>query len=200
MFNNRYGKFIFAGLLFLSFWLGISPVISNADEFSRRQKAEFYFGGGYVNGDLTTGLGISGEIESFPAFSMGAGYNFTDNANLNMDLLIGSTDFVFRYGSSSFSVDTTVSMINVNFDFNILKTRLSPVITGGIGSIHFIGEEGSFSSEETDFSYNIGAGIRWDVGEHFLLKAIYRATWTNMEDTDDAFLLDNFTLAMGYRY
>jgi hypothetical protein len=49
-----------------------------------------------------------------------------------------------------------------------------------------------------DFSYNLGGGLRWDINDHFLIKAIYRATWITMEDTDDAVLLDGISFSVGY--
>ncbi len=64
---------------------------------------------------------------------------------------------------------------------------LTPLITGGIGFIDFEGEIVilGLTYSETNFSYNVGAGVRWDIGDTFLLKLLYRLTWTEQEDTDD---------------
>ena len=75
------------------------------------------------------------------------------------------------------------------------------MITGGIGFINFRGDWGpGFDFNETDFSYNVGGGFRWNITDHFLIKAIYKATWTKLEDADSSFLLDGIAVSIGYTF
>ena len=37
-------------------------------------------------------------------------------------------------------------------------------------------------------------------GTVFLVKAIYKATWTKLEDTDNSLLLDGIALSIGYTF
>lgn len=88
--------------------------------------------------------------------------------------------------------------MDFNLDVNILKSRFTPMVSGGIGFIRFTGGFNGGAFDETDFSYNLGWGFRWDVTNHFLIKAIYRATWTKLEDSDESILLDGISLGIGY--
>ena len=175
--------------------------ICNAQEWSRKGKGEIYALGQYINGDKTSGLGITTELDNAFAGGFGGGYSFNDYINLNTDLLFSSMDITAEgYGEKIVS-DTSVFIWDVNLDINILKKRFSPLITGGIGLINFSGDWGSgFDFNETDFSYNVGGGFRWNITDHFLVKAIYKATWTKLEDTDNSLLLDGIAVSIGYTF
>ena len=82
-------------------------------------------------------------------------------------------------------------------DINLLKSQITPLMTGGIGSINFSGASGFSEFNETDFSYNLGVGIR-DATDHFLFKVLYKATWTKLEDSDSSIKFDGLNLAIGY--
>ncbi len=186
---------IFVSLLIFA----MTSTICTAEEWSRKGKREVFAIGQYMRGDTTTSLGITLELDDMFAGGIGAGYNYNDHINLNFDLLFTSTDVTAKGFGSTLEGDSTLIGWDVNLDINILKSRITPMITGGIGFIRFDGEyETGTPFEETDFSYNVGGGVRCDVTDHFLIKAIYRATWTKMEDTDEAILLDGITLNVGY--
>ena len=173
----------------------MTPIVCNAQEWSRKGKGEIFALGQQMTGDTTTetitGLGIELEVDDTIVGGFGIGFNFHDHLNLNMDMFFGSTDLIIKgYGAT----DTDLLGMDFNLDYNILKSRFTPMITGGIGFINFSGS----GFDETDFSYNLGAGFRWDITDHFLIKGIYRATWTELEDTDDSILLDGISLSIGY--
>lgn len=153
-----------------------------------------------MSGDTTTGLGIEAEVDDTTVGGLGIGHNFHDHLNLNMDMFFGSTDIIFKGYGRTLKLDTNLFGMDINLDYNILKGRFTPMITGGIGFINFSADGGTTSSDvsETDFSYNLGAGFRWDVTDHFLIKGIYRLTWTELEDSDGSILLDGVSLSIGY--
>lgn len=179
--------------------LALTSPVCSAEEWSRKGKSEIYVLGQSMGGDTTTGLGATMELDDSTAWGFGYGTNFSDNLNLNMDMFFSSKDMAFKMGSYKDKGSANLLGFDVNLDVNILKGRFTPVITGGIGFIDFSGDwEKGFPFEETDFSYNVGGGFRWDVTNHFLVKAIYRATWTEMEDTDKSVLFDGIALSIGY--
>lgn len=177
-----------------------------AQEWSRMRKGEFFVFGQSMGGDTTTttvaGLRPTLELDDTIVGGLGYGFNFNDNVNINTDFYFGSTDITGRVSDVTLTGDTNLFGWDLNLDINLLKTRFTPLLTGGIGFIAFNGSWNSaFGDEdfsETDFSYNLGGGLRWDVSDHFLIKAIYKATWTKLQDTDDNIMLNGVNLSIGY--
>ncbi len=147
-----------------------------------------------MTGDETTGLDMTMTLDDAVVGGFGAGMNI-DNFNLNLDMLFGSTEVK----SEDLSLDTKLFCFDANLDYSILKGPVSPVVTAGIGSVNFSESLVSYEGfSETDFSYNVGAGLRCTIMNHFLLKALYRATWTTIKETDNAILLSGISVAGGY--
>ncbi|MBI5676564.1 MAG: porin family protein [Nitrospirae bacterium] len=181
--------------------LAVTSSICSAEEWSRKGKGEFFVFGQSMSSDAVTGLGIELEIDDTIVGGFGVGTNLTDHVNLNTELFFGSTDVTARGFGSSINGDTTLFGGDFNLDINILKGRITPLITGGIGFINFNGDyDGGSSFQETDFSYNVGGGLRWDITDHFLFKAMYKATWTTMEDSDESLRFDGANVNIGYMF
>jgi opacity protein-like surface antigen len=87
---------------------------------------------------------------------------------------------------------------DINVDYNIWKSRFTPLVTGGIGimniSIDTTTDAGNV--HESNFSYNLGAGIRWDIKDDLLLKVIYRSTWTEVHNADNDQRFDGVSLSV----
>jgi opacity protein-like surface antigen len=175
-----------------------------SQDWSRSGKTEIFVLGQQMDGDSTgaDALGIPFDIEVDDTFvwGLGAGYNFNDYLNLNGDIWFGSTDIESNPLGIPVKADSDLIGTDFNLDYNILKSRFTPIVSCGIGFINFDGDFGAGGSDfsETDFSYNLGAGIRWDIGDHFLVRALYKFTWTELEDTDDTLRLDGASLRIAY--
>ena len=178
--------------------LALTSPVCSAEEWSRKGKGDLYAFGQYMSNASTTGSGITLEFDQTIAGGLGLGKNINDNLNLNLEFFYGSTNFTGKGFGASVHGDTSLLGSNLNLDINILKSRFSPLITGGIGLIMFDGDVKGIPFSETDFSYNVGGGFRWDVTNNFLIKAIYRATWTNLEGTDKSILFHGPVLSIGY--
>jgi len=189
-------------ILFSVITLLITATPCGAQEWSRKNKAEIFGLGQSMSGDTTTGLGIELEMDDTTVGGFGLGFNLSENLNVYWDMFFGSTDFTGRSAGPTLRADTDLFGIDFNLDYNILKSRFTPMITGGFGFINFsgtwLGGPTITMFDETDFSYNLGAGFRWDVTNHFLIKVIYRATWTKLEDTDKSLQLDGISASVGY--
>ena len=179
-----------------------TSIVCNAQEWSRKGKGEIFALVQQMTGDTTTISGFEIEMEADDTIvgGIGVGFNFHDHLNLNMDMFFGSTDLIVKGYGATVKADTNLLGIDVNLDYNILKSRFTPMITAGIGFINFNGDVVGYDFTETDFSYNVGAGFRWDITDHFLIKGIYRVTWTELEDTDDSITLDGISLSVGYLF
>lgn len=183
-------------MFFLVSLLVVAP--GYTEDWSRKGRGEAYLFGQYMSGDDTTGMGLDLKVDAIGSGGFGFGYNLNDYLNLNTEFYFGATDISVSSGTASVDGDSTVIGMNFNLDYNILKGRITPVVTGGIGFMNFNGDFEGYSFDETDFSYNVGGGLRWDMGEHWFLKAIYRATWTKLQDTDDTLMFNGASFMVGY--
>ncbi len=147
-----------------------------------------------MGGDETTGLGMDVLVDDNIVGGVGAGMNI-DGFNLNLDFLFGSTEVTI--GDSK--LDTKLFCVDANLDYSPLPGPVSPMVTAGIGSVNFSDSLVSIEEfSETDFSYNLGAGLRCVVRGRLLIKGIYRGTWTKIKSTDGSILFDGFSASVGY--
>ncbi len=169
-----------------------------AQDYSRQGKSEIFgmfqtWSGDTLDVDLGLGYGESGTIGSSTLYGLGAGYNYTDNLNLNTDWLFGSQDWTLTIPSMGSATEKmSISNWDINLDYNILKSRFTPLVTGGFGFCHISDD---YLASETDLSFNVGLGCRWDITDNIAIKALYRLTWVDIQDADMA-SFDGFTLSV----
>jgi opacity protein-like surface antigen len=177
---------------------------SPLDEFSRKGKGEFHGVAEYLTGWETTkfnGGDISLKIDSGFAGGIGFGYSINDYLNVNSSITGGSLDFEAEdsfFGNTS--DDTSVVKWDVNLDYNILKKRLTPLITTGVGMTYFSGNFANqwFDFGEADLVWGIGGGVRWDISDRWFVKTLYRVNWTSLEKADNATRFNSIALGIGY--
>jgi opacity protein-like surface antigen len=147
-----------------------------------------------MGGDRTTGLGMDVLVDDSVVGGVGAGINI-DGFNLNLDFLFGSTNVTI--GDSG--LDTKIFCVDANLDYAPIRGPVSPLVTAGIGSVNFSDSLVSIEEfSETDFSYNLGVGVRCTVKGHVLIKGVYRGTWTKIQSTDGSILFNGFSGSVGY--
>ena len=183
--------------------------ICNAQDWSRKGKTELFgmiqqIGSEEVKYSFPAMLPVTLDIDNAFIYGVGYGYNMTDHWNINADLLLGSADTDVKVsGVTVETEDMDYVLFDVNLDYNFWKTRFTPLVTGGIGIMDFgidTTATGVGDVSDSTFSYNLGAGIRWDVKDNMFLKAVYRSIWTDFDDTDDNLQYDNFSLSIAYMY
>jgi opacity protein-like surface antigen len=187
----------------------VTAGICGAQEYSRMGKAEL-FGTiqtlasedvDYLFPDI---LPITLDLDSTIVYGIGYGYNFTDHWNLNTDLLFGSTNADIKISCLKVGdEDMDYVLWNVNLDYNIFKNRLTPLVTGGIGLMDFginTKAHGLGEVQESNVSFNLGAGVRWDVKDNVLFKLIYKATWTELNHADNDQRFDGVSFSVAYMY
>jgi opacity protein-like surface antigen len=180
---------------------------SFADEFSRKGHGEIFLFGQSVSSDEFGGedSGITIDMETDDTFvgGIGMGFNINDYINVNTGLWYGNTDLLIKgsYQGSfigEFEEDFNMLGWDLNIDYNILKTRLTPMVTGGIGFVNFSGDIEDDDISETNFSYNLGVGLRFDITDRLLVKAVYHLIWTELEDADEKTNLDGLRVSIGF--
>ena len=97
-----------------------------------------------MKGDKTTGLNTQLSIDDFIAFGLGYGFNINEHLNINLDLFFTKTDYSAINFWAPFFIDedVTIQGYDLNLDINLLKSQITPLMTGGIGSINFSGASG----------------------------------------------------------
>lgn len=185
----------------------MTSTVCSAQGYSRSDKGEIYGMVQTMSGNTSDfdpsywSLENSFELDDSTVFGFGIGFNVTDHWNLNTDLLFGSADYarVARRPGSSTTItgDADLFLWDVNVDYNILTGQITPLVTAGIG---FVSLDSDNLFDETNFSYNLGAGGRWDITNNIFVKAIYRITWTELDDAEDNIDFDGISLSVGYMF
>jgi len=180
--------------------------LCSAQGWSRKGKTEL-FGTIQTMGSekvefSTDKLPVKLDVDSTNIYGIGFGYNLSDHWNISTDLLFGSADTDVKVVDDKVeTADMDYILWDINVDYNIWKSRFTPLVTGGIGIMDFAIDTTAYgvgSQHESYFSYNLGAGLRWDIIDNLLLKAIYRYTWSEFADNDQNF--DGVSLSVAYMF
>ena len=187
--------------------------LCSAQEWSRKGKSEL-FGTiqtmasekveySYPDGLPLDVLPVKFDMDSTYLYGFGFGYNLSDHWNINTDLLFGSADTDVKI------IDVTVEtaemdyvLWDINIDYNIFKSRFTPLVTGGIGLMDFGIDTTTHAGKvhESNYSSNLGAGVRWDIRDNLLLKVIYRSTWTEVNKADNDLRFDSVSLSVALMF
>jgi opacity protein-like surface antigen len=171
------------------------------EPFPRMNKVEVYGLGEYLHQDNTTFsdpyLGnVTMKMDDTGLGGIGVAYHFNDFFSVRSDFMFGGAT-LHTQGPDGTEVAPTESAFlhtgRVNLDYNMINRRLTPVLTAGIGyqylqidqnqTYSFQGHHGSYTVTEdayyyeTDFTWNVGVGFRWNVTDQFFIKAMGGAQW-----------------------
>jgi opacity protein-like surface antigen len=193
---------IICGVALGAFVLSSQAQIPWATEpFSRKNKFEVYGLGEYLHSDNTTFNGPYGEnvtmkIDDTGLGGVGMAYHFSDFFSIRSDFMLGPAT-LHAQGPDGTEVNPSQSAFlqsgRVNLDYNMINRRLTPVLTAGIGyqyleidsteTYSYPGRYGYYTTTvdsyyyETDFTWNVGAGFRWNVTDQFFVKVMGGAQW-----------------------
>ena len=133
------------------------------------------------------------EVTNFMSYGFQAGMNL-GHFNLGIDFLFGNSEII-----SQNNFEVAVSCFDADLEYFFLKKSLTPLITAGIGSVNYTD---SFTSVETlnenDFSYNVGAGLKWLIKDRFFIKPLYRFTFSKIQGTTDGLIFHGLHIGVGY--
>ncbi len=122
----------------------------------------------------------------------------TDHWSVALDLLGGITSFNSSGMQLALNNDAVVITGSANAEYNFLRGRFSPLLRAGLGFYDITDNAGYWSTYgETDFSWNVGGGLRWNLTDHFLLKLVGGMSWTGLRDSDRLAQFGFVTLSFG---
>lgn len=181
-----------------------------------------------VQGDTYAGYnGSSAKTLGDEGFGFGIGYNVDENlsftgyinwADLKYDAVIKRED-----GNDEFINMGTLDIRTFGFNgtYNLLRKSFTPFVTGGVGFTYYDTNivnsppyttcwydpwYGYFcdtvvpTKDGTDFSYNVGAGLRWDVNDKFFMKLAANQMWLDSDGQVDSPEFLSYTLELGTKF
>ena len=178
-----------------------AQIPSALEPFSRMNKFEVYGLGQYLHQFDTTFndpyLGsVKMKMDDTGLGGVGAAYHFNDFLAVRADFMFGEAT-LHTQGPDGMDVTPAQTAFlhtgRLNLDYNMINRRITPVLTAGIGYQYLeIDENQTFDVQgiyrsyhttqsasyyETDFTWNVGAGFRWNVTDQFFIKVMAGPQW-----------------------
>lgn len=149
----------------------------------------------------TTGVKI--KMNDTTMWGFGMAYHVSNRWAVNAEFMWGNSEFsgdLPTQSGGTFHVkqDASLGTGRLNATYTFTNKRFAPFVTGGIGYQHlktelsnlppstvcwwdpwwgWICSTGTPQASETYFTWNLGAGVRWDITDSVFLKATVGATW-----------------------
>ncbi len=185
----------------------VAQIPMATEPFDRAAKTEVYGIGQYLHSDDVTFNGPAGKttmkMDDTGLGGFGVAYHFNDFISIHGDFMFGGATFggnlpTAAGGNINIKQDAFIQTGRFNVDYNIINRRLTPFLTAGIGYQYLETElenappVGSCWWDpwwgwvcyydhpyawETDFTWNVGGGLRWNVTDNLFVKATVGATW-----------------------
>ena len=154
-------------------------------------------------------------------WGFGVAYNINRHLNVNGEFTFGYPDYTLSFRNSRLSGESFMHGGKFNVEYNVLPGRVTPFLSGGLGYLFVdsgvpsgptdyycwwdewwgqtcVGDTPTYS--QTYFTLNAAAGIRWDVNEHFFLKAYAGANWVGLNNSADWLSTIQGTMAVGWKF
>ncbi len=192
-------------------WPAVAQIPWATEEFDRRGKVEVYGLGQYLHSDDITFEGPVGDVKmkmnDTGLGGVGIGFHFSDYFSLRGDFMFGNATFsgdvpAATGGLVNITHDAFIQTGRLNLDYNIINRRLTPFLTAGIGYQYLETDMGDLPPPggaywdpwfgwdyygnpphawQTDFTWNVGGGVRWNITDIWFVKAMVGANWLQYE-------------------
>ena len=189
------------------FWL-TNASAQNQTERAEKWEASFHIT--HTDSEtITNENSASANVDSGEGWGFGFGYNFNDHLGLDFNFGWREADYRATTtpaagngnGPQSFSGNLEVGTFAVNGVYNLLAKSLTPFITAGVGSTYVNSDIpdglpvnvcwydpwwGYYcgpvvpTKSDTYFTYNVGAGVRWDSPGSLFLRGMVSQQWLDV--------------------
>lgn len=176
----------------------------------------------------SSGTGSSAETDDSVGWGFGFGYNVNDFFSLGGSFNWADIDYnvdapAETIGNPAFRGNGTLetSTLSINGTLNLLPTAFTPFVSGGVGATYIDTNVPNGSpypvcwydpwygyycgtvvptKDETDFTYTVGAGLRWDVTDSFFMKAGANKMWVDASGNVAHPTFLSYSLDFGIRF
>jgi len=168
--------------------------------------------------------GSSLDIDDSLGWGFSFGWNWTSKVNLSYTFMVNKPDYsavIVPDGDAPETIDHELSKYSHRFNgtYHFLDGDITPFVTGGIGWTKldsniadglpdvgcwwdpwwgYICYEDWDTYSETEFTYNLGVGVRWDINSSMFSRAAYSREFISVKGGDLNF--DMATLEIGWMF
>jgi opacity protein-like surface antigen len=200
------------------------------DAIDRAPSLEIYGVGQYLRSDDIRFRGPWGDVKTemndTGLGGFGVGYHFNHYLSVRMEFMFGGASSKMSApdqfgGMLQAEQDGFLHTGRFNLDYNIINRRLTPFVTAGIGYQYLemelrhlppvpvcwwdpwwgwvCGYAEPYASE-TAFTWNAGAGVRWDVTDFFFMKLLGGANWLQYSGASSITTQIEAMFSVGWRF
>lgn len=192
----------------------------------RAQRWEATLQGRYVNSDtIEFENGASADLSSSTGFGFGFAYNFDSRLAAGLDLVWNNVNYAGTItngsgASQSVSGTALTGAMIVSGTYHLLEGPITPYVNGGLGFTHtdtgipqgtttgcwwypwfgLVCGPITFTKTSTDWTYLVGAGIRWDVTRGFFLKAGVQQQWVGVGSASGIPSFTGWRFDIGFKF
>ncbi|WP_440874945.1 outer membrane beta-barrel protein [Thalassotalea sp. PLHSN55] len=164
------------------------------------------------------------DIKEATGWGASVGYNFNEHFLVNLEMLSSVPNYQATFVTDE--VDPQLETINhkmnvvhtqLNAVYNFSAERLSPFVQGGVGWTYvdsniadgpaqgicwwdpwwgYVCDGFQPTYHESNFSYNLGVGLRYELSNEMIFKVSYRRSYSELNGNTDL-NLDIFTFEIG---
>jgi hypothetical protein len=203
------------------------PLLAQAEDFYRTDKMDIYLK--YANMqqkqlDFNSSYGtVPMTLDYTNLWGFGFARHLDQGLEANFELMWGNTTLRGKQGTTLAGVSsyTFVNTGTLNLNYNFLKKKLTPFVTGGFGwqYMEAQGRDGIYVPGywdpwygyipgyytypvyyETDFMWNTGLGVRFDVTENFFIKAFAEVGWVYYRNINGPINMPKYGIVIGGSY
>jgi len=214
-------------LALLALLVGSGPALAQSS--SRAGTYEFYLSPIFTDSkSFSFEGGTTARTDSGYGFGLGFARNFTSHLNAGVDLawseIYYRTTLQPAYGSGAASINSSglidTGTIRFHGTWNLLSAPLTPLVTAGAGWTHVytdipVGPPQNScwyypwwgpvctsyipTQNTTKFSWNVGAGVRWDIGP-YLVRGIVNSQYADSGGAQGSANFTQWRLDFGWRF
>ena len=176
--------------------------------------------------DETFKHGSALDVDSSVGWGFTVGYNLTSNWNLSYKFMANKPDYTAvivpdEVGANPEFIDHQMSVYSNQFNltYNFMQGPVTPYVVGGLGWTRldsnladgppqtgcwwdpwwgYICYTDWKTFDTSEFTYNLGAGVRWDVNDAVYTKAAYSREFMDLKGGSLDF--DTFSLEIGIMF
>lgn len=159
------------------------------------------------------------DLEDEAMWGFGLAYHFNSHFAVRAEFTGGYPDYEATWNTDVLRGESFVQEGRFNLDFHLLEGPVTPYVSGGLGYFYMdtgipTGPPGYYvwwdywwgnvvsvyqpTYTDTFFTLNAAAGLRWDIGDEFFIKAEGSAEWIEM--SGDWIQSIRATLAAGWKF